>query len=323
MGLLYNISVVIITYNREHELKKCLLSIVSQDYPKEHYEIIVIDDGSVDGTERIVSSFLCYGNVRYVKSDHKGCGAARNRGIERSNYELVTFVADDYIFDNNWISHVNNFFQEHKHVLVARTVIKNYQRGFFSRVESFHWETSLKIQNAISRDKNFLIDILKGLFCKRDRGDAEKSFYFPASGCAVFKHSVFESVGLYNEALIAGEDTEMGLRLSSHNIPIYLYNYPVFHNKRLNLKSFVNQFLNYGYWAYYVKKNQPGYFFYDFKGIRGLVNLFFYFTIYPVLKSSFAGNILDFIMFYPFIFFVNILFLIGLIRAPYVAKKTL
>lgn len=93
------ITLIIPTYNRKDTLKKCLNAVFNQTYPKTDYEVIVIDDGSTDGTEELVKSLLndspC--TLRYFKQENKGPAAARNVGIKNANGKIILFIGDDII----------------------------------------------------------------------------------------------------------------------------------------------------------------------------------------------------------------------------------
>lgn len=92
-----DITVIIPTYNRKELLKKTLLSLESQTYPKNRFEVIVVDDGGTDGTEATVSE-LKKGlslNFSYFKQSNKGPAAARNVGIKNAEGEYIYFVDDD------------------------------------------------------------------------------------------------------------------------------------------------------------------------------------------------------------------------------------
>lgn len=93
------ISVIIPTYNRKNILIKCLDALFEQTYPMDDFEIVVVDDGSTDGTESIVKDRMVKSPVglRYFKQEKKGPAAARNMGIESAKGEIVLFIGDDII----------------------------------------------------------------------------------------------------------------------------------------------------------------------------------------------------------------------------------
>ncbi|HEY7545941.1 MAG TPA: glycosyltransferase [Blastocatellia bacterium] len=85
------VSVIIPCYNQAHFLREALESVIGQTYP--HYEVIVVDDGSTDDTQKVSSTFE---RVRCLKQKNRGLAAARNAGFEASRGSLVVFLdADD------------------------------------------------------------------------------------------------------------------------------------------------------------------------------------------------------------------------------------
>lgn len=91
------ISVIIPTYNRSNELKKCIYSLLSQT--NTCFEIIVIDDCSTDNTSEMVSEFFNLNNFKYIKLDKNFGGPAkpRNVGVKNSIGNYVSFCdSDDY-----------------------------------------------------------------------------------------------------------------------------------------------------------------------------------------------------------------------------------
>lgn len=96
------LSIVVPVYNVEAFLKKCVDSLLAQDLPKEEYEIILVDDGSTDG-----SGALCdilaeeQGNIRVIHQQNRGLSVARNTGIAAVKGEYIQFVdSDDYLCPN-------------------------------------------------------------------------------------------------------------------------------------------------------------------------------------------------------------------------------
>ena len=85
------VSVIIPCYGQAHFLAETIESVLAQRYP--HFEVVVIDDGSVDNTEEVA---LQWPRVRYVRQNNSGLAAARNTGLRRSLGDYVVFLdADD------------------------------------------------------------------------------------------------------------------------------------------------------------------------------------------------------------------------------------
>lgn len=91
------VSVVTPAYNCEYYIEKYLKSLLSQTYSD--IEIIIVNDGSTDGTEEIVKRYCEKDNrIKYYSQENKGASSARNFGVEKANGDYLLFVdSDDYI----------------------------------------------------------------------------------------------------------------------------------------------------------------------------------------------------------------------------------
>lgn len=99
------LSIVIPHYNLPKEmLKRCIDSIIGQALPNGTYEIIIVDDGSLEQPLWIESEYHGY-DIRLINNNHGGPGCARNKGIEEAQGKYIQFVdADDYLFPNGDMS---------------------------------------------------------------------------------------------------------------------------------------------------------------------------------------------------------------------------
>lgn len=132
------VSVIIPTYNRDKELKKCIDSLIRQTYT--NIEIIIVDDGSKDNTEEVVNK-INDKRIKYYKRTNHGIGNSRNFGIKESTGEYITFIdSDDYV-DNTFIEKMYekatkdnldlticdyyNFYKDGKKELITLPTFKN------------------------------------------------------------------------------------------------------------------------------------------------------------------------------------------------------
>src|SRR5574344_274563 len=97
------VSVVVATYNRLDTLKEVLPTLINQTYSPEHYEILLCDAGSTDGTKEYVES-LHQPHVKLLVGENTGRGGARNRGIRESQKDLILFTDADILADPNLIA---------------------------------------------------------------------------------------------------------------------------------------------------------------------------------------------------------------------------
>jgi glycosyltransferase involved in cell wall biosynthesis len=90
-------SVVIPTYNRLPILQKCLRAMESQDFDQP-YEIVVVDDGSTDGTVAYLQEHAQeFPHVRLLQQEHGGAAAARNLGVRSAKGEIIVFIDSDFV----------------------------------------------------------------------------------------------------------------------------------------------------------------------------------------------------------------------------------
>jgi GT2 family glycosyltransferase len=91
------LSVVIPTYNRVARLRRVLAALQLQTYPSEKFEVVVVSDGSTDGTDDYLSEVATPYQMRFVCQPNQGPAAARNRGVELAWGTLVLFLDDDVV----------------------------------------------------------------------------------------------------------------------------------------------------------------------------------------------------------------------------------
>ena len=90
------ISIVIPAYNVAEYIEKCLCTVLSQTYSD--IEVIVVNDGSTDDTDKIIAKFKSDARLKYIEQENAGVSAARNNGIDAATGELLAFVdSDDYL----------------------------------------------------------------------------------------------------------------------------------------------------------------------------------------------------------------------------------
>jgi glycosyltransferase involved in cell wall biosynthesis len=112
IGQLPSISVVIPTYRRPDLVKKCIESLVGQDYPRERYEVIVVEDGSQDAQSVVESFQTSDTRLKYLNVPHGGAAAAYEAGLRLASCDLVAFIDDDAIAPPTWLHQIASILEQ-------------------------------------------------------------------------------------------------------------------------------------------------------------------------------------------------------------------
>ncbi len=143
------VSVVVPTYNRKEQLKECLESLFNQSYPKDKYEIIVVNDGSTDETEDILKQIenetSC--NFKWFTQRNKGSYAARNLGIKHAEGDIICFIDDDCIADRYWIENLVKAFDSRDVGGVGGKIIPFRQETWAEKYQSIKMTHEVTIPN--------------------------------------------------------------------------------------------------------------------------------------------------------------------------------
>jgi len=206
------ISVIIPTYNRKDQLEKCLCSLFNQNYPNDKYEIIVVDDGSTDETEEMITELIkntpC--TLKYLNQENKGASAARNLGIENSNSDYICFVDSDICLDTSCLE-----------VLIS-AIQRNSAAGAMGPVVYFKNEPE-KIWCAGARIKLTTARPLFGENVYRWKSNEDVSVDYLPSCVLLTSKEVIEKVGGFDEVYrIYYEDVDWCLRVKNNGYKILL-----------------------------------------------------------------------------------------------------
>lgn len=115
-----SVSIIIPTYNRNNTIGEALESVLNQSY--QHIEIIVIDDGSTDDTEKFIKHH--FKRVKYFYQNNAGPGAARNNGIKEARGEYIAFLDSDDLWSKDKLELQVKFLQSNPDVALCCTDFK-------------------------------------------------------------------------------------------------------------------------------------------------------------------------------------------------------
>lgn len=187
VGSRSDVSVVLTTYNRIGPVQDALLSILDQDRTPE--EVIVVDDGSHDGTHYRLSGFGR--NIYYVYTRNRGISAARNTGIRLSRGNYIAFLDSDDL----WL---RPKLRKQMAILEARPKL-----GYCHTDE--YWIRNGRPVNPMNKHQKHSGDMyLRSLLM---------CVISPSS--VVIRRQVLDEIGLFDPAFPAGEDYDLWLRMTS------------------------------------------------------------------------------------------------------------
>lgn len=220
MNNILEVSVIIPTYNREKLLENTLITLCNQTVGKDKYEVIIIDDGSIDNTFSLVRKYYEKLNIIYIYQEHKGFGAgiARNKGIKLSNGKICVLVDSGILLASDAIE--RNIIN---HSLYPDSALIGYVYGF-DETNEFEEEiinlnidfTSINHYFNLLEERNIL-DYRENVY--RDMGDDMTLWPAPWSifwtAYVSIKKSTLEFVGMFDESFQTWgcEDTDLGLAL--------------------------------------------------------------------------------------------------------------
>lgn len=184
------VSVIIPVLNDTKRLEMCLRALEQQTYPKDLYEIIVVDNGSVENTEALVNQFT---QASFTQELQPGSYAARNKGISIAKGEVIAFTDSDCIPASNWLeAGVQQILSVPNCGLVGGKI-----EIFFKNPDQ---PTAIELYDSI----NYL----------QQQTYVETYRYGATANLFTFK-SVLEEVGVFNSQLKSGGDREWGNRVSA------------------------------------------------------------------------------------------------------------
>ncbi|HUT02314.1 MAG TPA: glycosyltransferase [bacterium] len=203
-----NVSVIIPTHNRSQVLLRCLNALIEQrrDFPGS-FEIVVVDDGSTDGTAQAVNAFRenCPVELRLVQlGSQAGPAAARNRGLAAARFQIVIFIGDDIIVEPGFLR---------RHCAMHR----RFRGGSVAVLGYTTWHPELKITPFMGWLEDAGEQFDYG-FVERE-GPTWQHFY--TSNISLKRRFMLEN-GVFDEDFkqAAFEDTELGFRLFERGLRI-------------------------------------------------------------------------------------------------------
>lgn len=181
--------------NCEDIVAHAIDSILSQNYPSDLMELILVDDGSEDHTLAILKSYACHTNIsiRVFSHNWRGLGFTRNLIIKKARGKYLLWVDCDEVLESGYVRKQVAFLDEHPEIGVSVGLIALSKKNLITKLDLLP----------------FLLDRLRYI----QRGSPLRPL---GTGGATYRIEILRRVGGFDEALKgAGEDIDLGYRLES------------------------------------------------------------------------------------------------------------
>ena len=222
-----SVSVIINAYNEEEDIGDCLDSLAEQTY--DDFELVVIDDGSTDGTLDVVESYRDKFDLKTHRTEHVGLKKARKEGVRRSSGDIIVNVDADEILEPDFLENILQPFRDDK-VGSVGGVIKSFGKG---------WVTD---------GYGTLNEIFYSL---RDEGEEAE---WVQGGCSAYRREALEDVGgLPAEKVSLDKDTSWRMKDSGWKV-ILRKDAVVHHKDPQTLKSVMKREHKIGRREYHLLK---------------------------------------------------------------------
>jgi len=229
------ISVIIPTYNRIKDLEECLVSIVNQNYPKDKYEIIVVDQGT-DGIEKLIRKYEIFENIKFILETKISLSIARKVGVENSIGDIIAYIDDDAIADKDWLFNLSKGYDDPYVAIVGGKVLPIWSKN------------AKKIHK-----KKF--SYTQSLFSLFNLGEKEKIVPYVIGVNFSVRKKIFKEFGFFDENigrkglnLLGGEETEFCERVGKKYNIKYSPSANVYH-KILDYRLRINWLISRAYYG--------------------------------------------------------------------------
>jgi glycosyltransferase involved in cell wall biosynthesis len=223
------VSVIVPVLNDSCLLKKCLFSLENQTYPKDFYEVIVVDNGSDENIKEVVNKFS---QTFMIYENQRGSYKARNTGISIAKGQIIAFTDADCIPDSDWIEKG------------VGKLLDNSECGLVVGQIKFYYKNP---------DRPTAVEFYDSIIFLNQKKYVEEKFGATAN---IFTWaSLFQTVGLFNADLKSSGDREWGNRVNSYGYKIiYAEDACVYHPARGSLNQLYKKIIRLTRGSYVLNK---------------------------------------------------------------------
>jgi len=288
---MFEVTVIIPTYNRKKIFQETLSRLCLQTFPKDNYEVIVIDDYSTDGTREVLKKIDLPINFKYLLNiENLGRARTRNRGIKEAKGKYVLMIDDD--------------------IWASETLIEEHLKVHKKHNEDIVVAGAIPIAPGIPKTAINERCNDHHLWCYDEM--CKVSDYLPYNFCKTanlsLPRTLFKKIGFFDETFIhyGGEDTEFGYRYSRNNIKLIFAQKAVgYHYHDETVESLISREIERGKSFFVYQKLQP-------EHTQNSESFFSPFYIKKFSKRSLVYNFIKFLLFTPIARYINRIFIKGI-----------
>jgi glycosyltransferase involved in cell wall biosynthesis len=228
------VSIIIPTYNRPQRLRTCLESLLKLEYPRELWDVIVVNDGGATSFDGLDDEFLAQLPIESLTIENSGPATARNYGTNGARGDYIAFTDDDCEVQSDWLLSAIETLRSTGTQVVGGTMINAYPDSISAET----WQMYISfVQNQL-------------------RTADDQPLLLPSNNI-IYHRQTFIEIGGFNETfpLPAAEDFEIGYRIIAYGYSQTLTDkMNVIHHHRSTPLGYLNQHFRYGRGAYYMGK---------------------------------------------------------------------
>lgn len=222
------ISVIVPVYNVQKYLDECIKSILNQTFTD--FELILVNDGSTDNSGSICDEYeKSEERVKVIHQENSGVSCARNKGIEISRGQYITFIDSDDFIDKF-------FFKE-----AIKVLLENKSDIYISGVQMETWESDDIVETSLYSIKKSQFYTIKELLENMEVSYPQICICGP--WCKFYKSSIIKDNGLFFDSdLCYGEDTFFNLSVFKNSKNAFFSNKCFYHYRRAEKDSLYSKF---------------------------------------------------------------------------------